>query len=364
MTCRGARTRLLAVPVALALACAGARPRSDAPVGPTRQAIAVPGEGSLELVVPRGWQVKRAPGEEGEARTVELSPSGRAYVVLVTPLAPSESPGATDDAAQGLVELARRKALAGSVEREIPLMELRGPAVHGYWFEATDRSMEGRSPAPEEFRHVLQGAVAVGPLLVAFTLLDNGPGPHREVALDLVRTARFRPEGGAPGEEVGDGFEPDPDVETVPLAITSPDGALTALVDLPGFRMFRPRPGPDGTSVLVLGEDPETGIVASLLLRQTPGADAQACREDALTRIRRSAPDLAELRLSEPGGSVRLGYVLTELRGRAIRQRHDHAFLVHGGTCVNLHLSKADPGPDDDPRFERILTSLRLGERL
>jgi hypothetical protein len=359
--------RLRIALAALAIACASAQ--RTRPPQVERRSFEVPGHGALEVGVPTGWNATVGAGEDAEPATVELAPSDRAFVLLLTPFwNPADEGGATAETAQLLVEMARRKALEGAEEKEIPLMELAGEGgVHGFWFAASDRSLAGRPVGKEEYRHLLQGAAVVGRVLLAFTLLDNGPGPQRDAALELVRTARHHPAPGedpAAGDEAGAGFEVDPDARTVPLVVSRPEKRVTVLVDLPGFRMFKPRRGADGTSLLVLGEDPGSGMVASIMLRDGPGMDSRACRADALARIRKAAPGLTALRESEADGAARVEYALDELRGRKIRQAHAHAFLAREGVCVNLHLSKADPGPEDAARFEKIIGSLRFGESL
>ncbi len=386
------RRALLAPPVvlvaaALALgACAGRR--GGAQPTPVRQRFEVPGHGALEVAVPPGWKASTAEGEEPMPLTVRLEPraaeAGR-FVVLLTPFwnpartaedVPEQPAGpgalgadAQEDTAQLLAELARRKALATSAEQEIALQELRGEAgVHGYWFAATDRALAQMQPGEGEWRHLMQGAAAVGDLILAFTLLDNATGPQRDAVLDVVRSARHLPAPAAEREGAGDDalrFTPDPDAETEPLSVTPPGGAFTVLVDLPGFHMFQPRPAEGGEGILVLGQHPETGLVASVTLRDAEGAaDAAACRERALERIRRRAPRLAELSLSEANGAARAAYALDELRGRSIRQEHAHLFLWRAGACVNVQVSKADPEPADAARIETILSSVRFGATL
>jgi hypothetical protein len=366
------RFRTVAVLTAVAVvACAGGQ-RSGQASSVERRGFAVPGHGVLELGVPPGWKAVEGGGDEPGQATIELAPSDRAFVVLLTPFwnPADEKGGATVETAQVLAEMARRKALEGAEEKEIPLMELVGErGVHGFWFAASDRNLAGKAPAKEEYRHLLQGAAVVGRLLLAFTLLDNGPGPQRDAALDVVRTARHLPgadeAGTAEGEGDGErGFELDAGAQTVPLVVSRPERRVTILVDLPGFRVFKPRSGADGQSLLVLGQDPESGIVASILLRDGAGMDARACRADALARIRRAVPDLVAVRESEAGGAARVEYALEELHGRRVHQVHAHAFLAREGVCVNLHLSKAAPAPEDAARFEKILASLRFGESL
>jgi hypothetical protein len=372
----------LARPAALALAlaaagCAGAKAHPGSPPPALdRIAFEVPGHGALEIAVPSGWTAKLEAGEPPAPRTIRLGGPGEAFVAFI---APFWNPGEPEDAsaradnAQLLAELARRGALAGSVEREIPLEELVGDGVHGFWFSATDRELVGKEPGPGEWRHLLQGAAAVGPLVIAFTLLDNAPGPQRELLLAVVRGARHVAgaavdaaggEGDEDGDE-GEGPEADPGASTVPLRVEVRGKTWTVLVDLPGFRMFKPRTATEGVEALVVGHDPESGVVASVMLRGAERArDAAACRDADLAKIRGAHPGLGEVRLSDSGGAARALYTLPENGGKAVPQLHGHAWLYRDDVCANVHVSKAAPEEGDAAALERILESVRYGADL
>lgn len=347
--------------------CAGSRGAGPGAAAPVRRAFAVPGHGALEIAVPPGWTATEQEGEPPAPTSVRLEGEGGAFVAMLTPFwnpgEPEDEP-ARLDTAQLLADLARRNALAGAVERELTLRELGGDGARGFWFTATDRDLVGKEPGPGEFRHVLQGAAAVGPLVVAFTLLDNGPGPQRERFLDLVRGARHAPEkagtGGPPG-----GMELDPDAETVPARVAHPGKAWAVLVDLPGFTMFKPRASHDGQEVAVLGQNPGTGVVASVILRPARGArDAAACRDADLAKVRAGVPALRDLRVGAVAASARAAYGVAELNGQPLPQAHAHAWLWRDDVCVNVHVSKTEPAVEDVERMERILASARFGEDL
>lgn len=367
-----ALARLLAV-AALALlgACAAgrkARPAgAAAPAKPgwTSRALVVPGHGRLLLTLPPGWTVSEP--EEGEPGdpAVRITEPGVRFLVLLTPLwnpGEPESPEARADAAQLFAELSRREALAGSVEREIPLEPLAGPGVRGSYFSATDRSLVGREKGDDEYRHVLQGAAAVGPVIVAFTLLDDGPGRWRGDLLEVIRTARHAPDGG--GEE-GDALEALPGVNTEPLRVALPGRSWAVLVDLPGFEVARvggSRAAAD--TAHLLARSAETEIVASVILSPAgPARDATGCRERAVERIRASVPGMEDLRRAEGGGSAAATYTL-RAGATGAPEWHAHAFLWRDGTCAGVHVSKAAPGLDDAARLDAILSSMRLAEDL
>jgi len=372
MPVRSARPIAAAAVMALAAAaCAGPRAAplaltapAPAPV-PERRAFEVPGHGALEVAIPPGWTATVEPGEPPAPATIRLAPPDGRFVALLTPFwnpGEPEDEAARADAAQLFAELARRNALGGSVEKEIALEEIVGEDVHGFWFGATDRELVEKEPGPAEWRHVIQGAAAVGPLVVAFTLLDQAPGPQREHFLELLRGARHA----APGEErAGARLELDSGARTVPLRVRVRGKAWTVLVDLPGFRMFKPRAADEGVGVHVLGQHPETEIVVSVTLRAAEGArDAGSCREVDLGKVRAAVPGIRDLRVATIGEAARALYLVPDVRGKPVSQAHAHAWLFREGVCVNLHVSKADPAPEDAERLDRILASARFGEEL
>ncbi|HYG70624.1 MAG TPA: hypothetical protein VD838_23320 [Anaeromyxobacteraceae bacterium] len=362
---------------AAALACAsGPRGRTSDFV---ERRFTLPEQGTLVLRAPADWTLEEATPEEPVAMGIRVTPKDGSFVALLTPYWDPDAPQAPADVetAQTAAELARRKAREGSVEEEIALEELVGEGVHGYWFTATDKSLADREPGKDEWRALLQGAAAVGRLVLIFEMLDNGPGPHRAAVLDLVRRARHepprdgappvppRPGGEKPEEPDAEAFEPDPSMETVPLQVELPGRGWSALVDLPGFAATAPRTSADGRSVLVLAQHPRTGLVASVLLVEGGDArDPTACRARDLDGIRRAVPDLQGLRLSEAAGAVRAEYVAPTLRGETAPQVNAHEWRARDGVCVHLHVSKMGPGEGDRAAIEEVLASLRFGEAL
>jgi len=370
-----ARCLPIATIVALLGACAASRPAvrptakdRTVPTGWTRRAFAVPDHGNLLLSIPPGWTASEGEGE-GEAAAVpaiRLGAPGHRFAATLTPLWNPGEPEAAEaraDTALLFADLGRRNALGGSAEQEIPLEELSGPGVKGFWFTATDRECVGREPGPEEWRNIVQGAAAVGPVIVAFTLLDDGPGPQRSLLLDIVRTARHEDEGGDEGEDEGEELgelDPVPDALTVPLRIAWPGKRWAVLVDLPGFKVGARKAG-EGRGPFALGLHPATGIAASVTLVPSAAAkDAGGCRDEALAAIAGNEPKPANVLKEGP----RVTYTILGAASAGVVETHAHAFLHREGLCANVHASKMAPSPEDAARIEAILSSARFAEDL
>ena len=351
----------------LAAGCARVRPPAGeaAALGPgySRRAFLVRGHGRLLVALPPGWNATEGEEGEGPAQTIRLEKPDAKFVVLLTPLwnpGEPEPPQARADTARLFAELGRRRALSGSVEREIPLEELEGSGPRGAYFSATDADLVDRESGPNEFRHVLQGAAAVGPVILAFSVLDDEPGPWRDQTLELVRGARHVPDG-EPGVSGSGELDAVPEGETEPLRLRWPGKSWSLLVDLPGFRVGV-RPAEDGGPYAV-GLHPENGIAASVMLAPARGAtDAAGCRDRALAAISAGRPGLAFVR-SEPSDGARATYDLAS--GKAgLPESHAHLFLFRDGVCASVHASKIGPEPGDAARLEEILSSARIAEDL
>jgi hypothetical protein len=365
-----AGTRVLAAAVAALAACASARTAAPKRSGPdlapgwTRRSFDVRDRGRIVLGIPPGWKVSEAEQGEAEMPAIRLESPGATFSALLTPLWNPGEPGPADaraETAQLFAEIGRRKALAGSVERDIRLEELSGADVKGFWFTATDGDLAGREPGPDEWRHILQGAAALGPVILAFTLLDNGPGPHRAALLEIVRTARH--EGGGEADAAAE-IEPVPDARTVPLRVAVPGKSWAVLVDLPDFRIGVRKARP-GRGALVVGIQPGTQIVASVALRAAAGAkDAAGCRDADMASLAHARPEIADLRVEQAQAVARATYTIDVGGDGPVAQANAHAFLHRDGLCANVHVSKAEAGPGDAALIEAILSSVRFGEDL
>lgn len=372
------RRSIVAAAIAAAVLACASGPRGRTPKAAVRT-FALPEQGTLVLTAPADWTLEEARPDEPVAMGIRVTPKDGSFVALLTPYWDPEAPQepAAVETAQTAAELARRQAREGSLEQEIALEELVGEGVHGYWFTATDKALANRKPGKDEWRALVQGAAAVGRVVLIFEMLDNGPGPHRAQVLELIRHARHEPprgEGappvpGAPPEEEGadasEAFRPDPSVETVPLELELPGHRWSALVDLPGFQATAPRASSDSHSVIVLAQQPATGIVASVVLVEAGEArDPVACRARDLDGIRRAVPDLRDLRLSEAPDLARAEYVAPTLRGAPVGQWNAHLWRARGRVCVHLHLSKMGHDARDHAVIEQVLATLRFGEPL
>jgi hypothetical protein len=332
-------TRLLAL---LALAIAGA-----APSAPT--VVPVPGHGALQLTLPSGWRarIQQPPGDLPP--TVRIEPaSGREFGILVTALWSREGSVPTLEELRPRVEDAASDLLPSAVETALPLEELRGPSVTGFYFTATDRD-----PKAGEWTHVTQGLARVGSLILNFTILTNGKeAAARKGALAMIGSASHDAAAAAAA----------PTDPSAPLRLALPGRSWGVTLDLPGFQLGQREERPDGQGVMVLGVVPATGVNFSAYVEAIPSAKGVLdCRKHYWDEgANRNAVPKTGVKLSEGDGVARVEYLVPSFEGVDVRQQHVHAYRYRDGACVAAHASKVGYVPADAPALDKALAGVRV----
>jgi hypothetical protein len=184
-------TRSVALPalLLLPLAWAGVAMADDTRL----RRYELPDFDALELTLPAGWQdhVDEQPGSA--ELTIELRPElGAAFEAYVTPEPNGQAPGRVQDA-ETLRETVRDAALRlpAPAGQSPEIRRLQGVDGVGYYFVATDLA-----PLPDEFRHLVQGALLAGALVLRFEILANDEAdPAIAQALAMLQGAVHRDRG-------------------------------------------------------------------------------------------------------------------------------------------------------------------------
>lgn len=148
----------------------------------------LPGHGQFQLQVPESWQDKLKQPPDGVPPTIRFTPkSGPQFEVFITAIFAAR-PGIVlpePIVLRSIVEKASQNVKSKSIEQNIQVLELKGPAVDGYYFSVTDRA-----PAPTGYKHITQGMFRVGDLAPTFTVLTNDDtGKILEEALTMLKNA-------------------------------------------------------------------------------------------------------------------------------------------------------------------------------
>jgi hypothetical protein len=150
--------------------------------------VALPGGDELWLRIPAAWSEKFDSPQKNMPPSVWLSQrQGPTFNVLITPLAGTAVGEAMSDDLKlhAIVTSIARNTLSRAVEMAIPVHDLTGADVHGYYIFATDRA-----PAPGEWKYLWQGMINIDDAPFAFTILTNdGQEAIAKAALELIRNA-------------------------------------------------------------------------------------------------------------------------------------------------------------------------------
>ncbi len=147
--------------------------------------------GALVVTVPSRWVAEvRQEGKLPPTIGYSLA-AGKPPQVLITPVwrVRADVPPFTQESVRKNVEHAVSAVKDQAVEKEIPVQQFKGKSGAGYYFEATDRA-----PKPGEFKFLRQGMLAIGDILLAFTVLaDSRDEPVMGQALTMLQGATHAP---------------------------------------------------------------------------------------------------------------------------------------------------------------------------
>jgi hypothetical protein len=150
-----------------------------------------------------------------------------------------------------------------------------------------------------------------------------------------------------------------------PVAVSFPHRAWAVTVELEGFQVDGPDVLPDGRLVSLVGEDPASGVVASVTLWDAGGhRSAEACADADWRRITMMAAGVAGVRRSAEGGRARAWYLVPSIDGKRVDQQNLSGWWYRDGVCIHVHASLMGFTPAGAPRLERVLASVRFEEPL
>ena len=131
-------------------------------------------------------------------------------------------------------------------------------------------------------------------------------------------------------------------------------------MDLPGFTVKTVETKPDGRRYMV-AQNETTNVVVSLTLEQIkPGPSASSCRESLEKRTTDRSLKIQDARFSRSGDVDVLQYMVPEFRGQRINQKSIFACQFYDATYIDLHVSKVNYVPADEPLFAKVLDSMHI----
>jgi hypothetical protein len=134
-------------------------------------------------------------------------------------------------------------------------------------------------------------------------------------------------------------------------------------LSLQDFIITESRTYPDGKARLVRAERRAQGMILSAFIVPAAGDDsARGCRDGFWQRLQGSpaAAGYREVRQSESGEMASSEYIIGEIQGVRIEQRHVHNYFGRDGSCIEIHVSKILFEPKDQELFTAVSRTTRL----
>lgn len=124
----------------------------------------------LRLITPENW-MEQLPGNgpQGSIYNIDFdTPKRNCRIRLSIMVAGTETPDLKE-----LIERTRNYLLAGSAEKEIPIIPFTTGSVNGYYVIATDKELVGKAPQPDEFQYIINCIVGKGRYCGIFSVFAN-----------------------------------------------------------------------------------------------------------------------------------------------------------------------------------------------
>ena len=149
----------------------------------------IPAHGGLAFTVPAGWKAvcgaTTVDPATGNVKLTGAKPGEFELLMTSVWVPPAQRANLAGANLKAIVQSAGEVLLPGAVETSLQLTELSGAASRGFVFTLTDKS-----PAPGEFKYMMQGTVVTGELLVSVTFLYRDPATgDKASALGLLKGA-------------------------------------------------------------------------------------------------------------------------------------------------------------------------------
>jgi len=320
----------------------------------------LPDSTSLRMTIPDEWKVQR--DVIGEALNLRIVPAGKSdFMILMTALPLSAtSPISTAADVRRATEDTGKKQLAGALQKEVVLTEIKTAGGIGYLYHMTDRNPE---KGAGDYREGTQGMVLLGTHLMAVTILTHtGDDAIVAQAIDALKTLQIV------GEPPKTSSEPDrltitelPDT----YEITVPVSRLRMTVPKENFTQGTPAAGGSTASRRYFFlEDKKNHIFLSGWFEPQEGFPGiqkfWASETAAWAREKMPLPESTEFR--------KLGNwdaVIYQIPRKGGSNSHIRAHWLEAGTWIDLHLSVESDQPKNESAqaLQSLLARIRVAAK-
>jgi hypothetical protein len=357
-----------ALPFAMVTAGSPQEPsRPPSEPGTVRKAIRIPGSGTLLFPIPDGWKVISATALPGDPIVVQLGPPQKTAPPFAIQIRFQTSADAEISSLKTLrksVKGVRDVMAVSATKHDLPMQDLRGAALRGYYFSATDR----RSAPAGGWRYMTYGSALLDDLVLTFSVYSNRSGDDQVGAtLELMKRMEHQPP--TPEEAaITDArtaaetarwatIEIGRDFRSLPLAIALPDKGWGLWIDLPGYESQGEEVAADLSSARMSASEARTRVqVSAYLERQKKQRTVAGCRSHFTDRMASAFTKREE----EREGIILVRYGVPAAGGAMVRDQHTHALFSRDGTCIDVDISKEEYRAEDERLFDAVLSAIKF----
>ena len=128
------------------------------------------------------------------------------------------------------------------------------------------------------------------------------------------------------------------------------------LIELPKFKIIDRWTRSDGSGRSIMAFSRKTGVVVSVYLERNPEFESmEECRDHYWDKASRSPLPKSDIERHSTKSMA-----LVHWLDPSEPQQHINAYMYHDGACIDIHLSKGDYTPEDEPLIAAILDTVRF----
>jgi hypothetical protein len=329
--------------------------------------VPVSGFGAMRLHIPADWDFSTlgAPPRPVDVTFRPAHGKDRSSEIHLSILA--HRPGQAVQSRESLradVERVRNVMMSSATPEDVPVRELQGGAVTGWYFSMTDRAA-----APSGgWRYMTYGSGRLGNFVVTFNVTSNVSIEHQVApVLTMLRDMEREPPSleervtiMAKAEAESRRWQP---VErskaggTINLTVGLPDKDWEVWVDLHDYRVQEKKVEPDKSSAILVASHPGTSVGFSATVERVNDRRLQSSQV-CMAYLGQKANVPREARHEERDGMHVLQYDVSFFEGAV--ERDADAYLYRDGTCIDVHIHKDNFRPSDQPLFDLVLNNIKI----
>jgi len=141
-----------------------------------------------------------------------------------------------------------------------------------------------------------------------------------------------------------------------------PSKNWVVVLDLPGFTVKALETKADGRRYF-LAQNDATKVVVSLTIEQTDrGESGDSCRGSLEQKTRTTPFKIQDVRFLHRDDVEIMRYLVPEFKGQRVNQESIFGCRFYDNTYIDLHISKINYAPEDEPSLTSILSSMRIDQ--